>query len=191
MYINDLELAVSFPWGTPKEQQVCVGIPLGGSVDKNTRPMPPEVLSGKPYCPYKLDVWQLGTAFSDFRVCRQHYFLATLSHIPVKSGMLEIDAVLDSLTDPNPETRPEAYIAMAALLDAVAAIPPKSLMIQPTVLSDDEDIETSEHRSDHAASVARSPTDGSLAGITPGAVLPAVEDASVQALRFQASGFRN
>ena len=93
----------------------------------------------------------------------------------MKSGIPEIDAVLDSLTDPNPETRPEAYIAMAALLDAVAAIPPKSLMIQPTVLSDDEDIETSEHRSDHAASVGRSPTD---AGLTPGAVLPVVEDVS-------------
>ena len=68
VYINDFELAVGFNENTPKEDHLCVGIPLGGSIDRNARPMPPEVLSGKPYSPYKLDVWQLGVAFEHFRV---------------------------------------------------------------------------------------------------------------------------
>ena len=139
VYINDLELAVSFPCGTPKEQQVCVGIPLGGSVNKNARPMPPEVLSGQPYCPYQLDIWQLGAAFSDFRVSpRCDSFIVHQSYLLMQSGIQAIDAVLDTLTDPNPETRPPAYDAMALLLDAMAEVTPKALMIPPTVLHDDD-----------------------------------------------------
>ena len=30
---------------------------------------PPELHTGKPYDPFKLDVWQLGTTFNDFKVC--------------------------------------------------------------------------------------------------------------------------
>ena len=65
----DFELAISFPVDTPQEEHVCVGPPYGGSLPGHSgRPMPPEVLSGKPYDPFKLDVWQLGESFSDFKV---------------------------------------------------------------------------------------------------------------------------
>ena len=69
VYLNDFELAINFPREVEAKDRKCVGVPMGGSLpDRNARPMPPEVLSGEPYDPFKLDVWQLGTTFSDFRV---------------------------------------------------------------------------------------------------------------------------
>ena len=41
--------------------------------------------------------------------------------------------MLVSLVDPDPTTRPTAYEAMKGLLDAIAAIPPVSLIIEPEV----------------------------------------------------------
>ncbi|PIL28177.1 hypothetical protein GSI_09714 [Ganoderma sinense ZZ0214-1] len=91
--------------------------PSGGSLPgPSGRPMPPEVLSGEPYDPFKLDVWQLGKSVSDF-----------------KSTIPEIDKVLVSMVDPDLTTRPTAYEAMRALLDAIGAIPPVALLIEPEV----------------------------------------------------------
>nr|VWP02356.1 N/A [Ganoderma boninense] len=42
-----------------------------------------------------------------------------------------VDKVLESLTDPDPATRPTAYEAMTALLKAVSEVPPVSLLIEP------------------------------------------------------------
>ena len=65
----DFELAIRFPADIPQEERVCVGLPSGGSFPgPSERPMPPEVLSGEPYDPFKLDVWHLGKSFSDFKV---------------------------------------------------------------------------------------------------------------------------
>ncbi|PIL28181.1 hypothetical protein GSI_09718 [Ganoderma sinense ZZ0214-1] len=108
VYMIDFELAIRFPLDSPKEARMCVGRPSGGSLPgPSGRPMPPEVLSGEPYDPFKLDVWQLGNSISDF-----------------KSTIPEIDKVLVSMVDPDPTSRPTAYEAMKALLDAVGAIPP-------------------------------------------------------------------
>ncbi|PIL28175.1 hypothetical protein GSI_09712 [Ganoderma sinense ZZ0214-1] len=118
VYMNDFELAVCFPDDMPPEERVCIGPPYGGSLPGHSgRPMPPEVLSGKPYDPFKLDVWQLGTSINDF-----------------KSTIPQIDAVLVSMTDPDPATRPTAYEALKALLDAIGAIPPVSLRIEPELV---------------------------------------------------------
>ncbi|KAI0707969.1 kinase-like domain-containing protein [Earliella scabrosa] len=115
VYLIDFEVAVCFEEEVPQEERRSVGPPMGGSFpDFYGRPMPPEVHSGEPYDPFKLDVWQLGTTFSDF-----------------ESTVPEIDAVLASMTDPNPTTRPTAYEAMKALLDAIATIPPCNLKIAP------------------------------------------------------------
>ncbi|KAI0748711.1 kinase-like domain-containing protein [Daedaleopsis nitida] len=117
VYLTDFELAIHFPDGVPDEQRVSIGPPLGGSLPAhNGRRMPPEVFSEKPYNPFKLDVWQLGTSLSDF-----------------KSTIPEIDTVLVSMTDPNPVTRPTAYEAMKALLAAIDAVPPTALKIAPQV----------------------------------------------------------
>ena len=65
----DFELAIRFSADIPVEERVCVGLPSGGSLPgPSARPMPPEVLSGNPYDPFKLDVWQLGESISDFKV---------------------------------------------------------------------------------------------------------------------------
>nr|VWO99831.1 N/A [Ganoderma boninense] len=117
VYMIDFELAVCFSLDSPEEERVCIGRPSGGSLPGSSgRPMPPEVLSGKPYDPFKLDVWQLGKSISDF-----------------KSTIPEIDQVLVSMVDPNPATRPTAYEAMRALLDAISEIPPRALLIEPEV----------------------------------------------------------
>ncbi|RPD56366.1 hypothetical protein L226DRAFT_573966 [Lentinus tigrinus ALCF2SS1-7] len=115
VYINDFEVAVYFPPEVPEEERRCTGLPMGGSFpDHYGRPVPPEVESGKPYDPFKLDVWQLGTSFSDF-----------------KSTIPEVDAVLTSLTDPDPEARPTAHGAIMALLEVMSNIPPRALKIAP------------------------------------------------------------
>nr|VWO99832.1 Uncharacterized protein [Ganoderma boninense] len=99
VYMIGFDLAVSFPEDSPPEEH---------------RPVAPETLSDKPYDPFKVDVWQLGMSFSDF-----------------KSTIPAIDKVLNSLTDPDPATRPTAYEAMTALLNAVSELPPVSLLIEP------------------------------------------------------------
>lgn len=72
VYLIDFELAISFPDDCPLEKRVCMGVPVGGSV-KNmadyARGCPPEVESGEPYDPFKLDVWQFGAAIEDYQVC--------------------------------------------------------------------------------------------------------------------------
>ena len=40
--------------------------------------MPPEFLSGEPYDPFKLDMWQLGKSFSDFKVPSINCITSTL-----------------------------------------------------------------------------------------------------------------
>ncbi|KAM5532920.1 hypothetical protein V8D89_013386 [Ganoderma adspersum] len=117
VYMIDFELAIRFPMDSSEEERLCIGRPSGGSIPGSSgRPMPPEVLSGKPYDPFKLDVWQLGKSISDF-----------------KSTIPEIDKVLASMVDPDPTTRPTAYEAMKALLNAIGAIPPVALIIEPEV----------------------------------------------------------
>ena len=41
------------------------------------------------------------------------------------------------MTDPDPNTRPTAYGAMKALLDAIAAVPPQALQIAPETITPD------------------------------------------------------
>lgn len=69
VYLNDFETAVQFSLDIAAEDCVCVGIPVGPSLsDRYCRPVPPEVQTGKPYDPFKLDVWQFSTSFADFKV---------------------------------------------------------------------------------------------------------------------------
>jgi hypothetical protein len=73
VYLIDFEVAVEFPPECPPEERVSIGYPLGGSFSEPemySRSIAPEISgSNKPYCPFKLDVWQLGSGFANFRVC--------------------------------------------------------------------------------------------------------------------------
>ncbi|KAJ2993481.1 hypothetical protein NUW54_g7712 [Trametes sanguinea] len=122
VYLNDFETAVMFGQDVPIEDCVCTGLPHGASFpgpEKYRRPIPPEVESGKPYNPFKLDVWQFATSLQDF-----------------KSNIPEVDNTLELLRNPDPLLRVSAYEAMATIANVVAMIPPYALAVPPIVLSD-------------------------------------------------------
>ena len=80
VYLIDFEVAVQFPIECPETERLSIGLPLGGSFtdpEQYARPHAPECASGIPYSPFKLDVWQLGISFSDFKV-RQSFYIFTL-----------------------------------------------------------------------------------------------------------------
>ena len=70
-YINDFELAVTFDPETAPSSRVVTGLPTSGvRTGEYARDIAPEMLSGAPYCPFRADIWQLGTMFkSYFGVC--------------------------------------------------------------------------------------------------------------------------
>ena len=71
VYLIDFEVAIQFPAEFPENECVSMGYPVGGSfseLEMYARPHAPEFASGKAYSPFKLDVWQLGISFSNFKV---------------------------------------------------------------------------------------------------------------------------
>ncbi|GJE86788.1 kinase-like domain-containing protein [Phanerochaete sordida] len=116
VYIIDLETAVEFPEACPLHERRCarLKLPLGVPPEEYARPVPPEILDGQPFDPFKVDVWQFGTGFSSF-----------------KSTIAPIDQVLVSLTDPDASSRPSASEALSRLAECVNAMPPKDLRIKP------------------------------------------------------------
>ena len=79
IYLIDFEVAVQFPMECPETERLSIGLPLGGSFtdpEQYARPHAPECASGIPYSPFKLDVWQLGISFSDFKVRRSLHIFA-------------------------------------------------------------------------------------------------------------------
>jgi hypothetical protein len=80
VYLIDFEVAIQFPAECPESERVSMGFPLGGSFTQQehyARRHAPEFASGIAYCPFKLDVWQLGVSFSDFKV-RHSFDIFTL-----------------------------------------------------------------------------------------------------------------
>ncbi|CAL1711544.1 unnamed protein product [Somion occarium] len=120
VYLIDFEVAVDFPPECPVQARVSVGPPSGGTItitDKWGRPLPPEVESGRPYNPFKLDVWQLGYGFITFR-----------STIPA------IDKILAELVLDDPVARPTSSEALAKLSNVVNSMPPEALLLKPVKL---------------------------------------------------------
>ena len=73
VYLIDFETAIEFPADCPSSKRLCVGIPCINSIsdaDKYMPPRIPEMDTGEPYDPFKLDVWQLATSLLDFDVRR-------------------------------------------------------------------------------------------------------------------------
>ena len=67
VYLIDFETAVKFPAECPSNERVLVGFPVAVA-ESYARAHAPEFTSRRAYCPFKLDVWQLGSSFSGFKV---------------------------------------------------------------------------------------------------------------------------
>jgi len=71
VYLIDFEVAVEFSPECPAAEHLSTGYPLGGSFmqpEMYARPLAPELTAGQPYSPFKLDIWQLGCSFANFKV---------------------------------------------------------------------------------------------------------------------------
>ncbi|KAL1722981.1 hypothetical protein EV715DRAFT_270088 [Schizophyllum commune] len=119
VYLIDFEVAVQFPDDCPASERVCTGIPCTGSlanVSEYARPAIPEMLTGEPYDPFKLDVWQLASSFGEF-----------------DSTFEPVETLLDSMARDDPAGRLTADEAMARLRAFVESVPPKALLIPPVI----------------------------------------------------------
>ena len=64
VFLTDFEYAFEFPSDTSPSERLLTGLPV-----PDYRPrVAPEVTSGRPYDPFKADVWQLAYYFSNFDV---------------------------------------------------------------------------------------------------------------------------
>lgn len=75
-YLNDFEMGLSFDANSNPSSRLITGIPYTASGRPGTygRPIAPEMKkSDVPYCPFRADVWQLGTLMKsedcEFEVC--------------------------------------------------------------------------------------------------------------------------
>ncbi|KAG5637509.1 hypothetical protein H0H81_004335 [Sphagnurus paluster] len=119
VYLIDFEVAIQFPPECPPHERASIGFPLGGSFPDLAyygRPHAPECVSGNPYDPFKLDVWQLGKSFWNF-----------------KTTVPAIDELLLSMIHGDPTHRPDAADPLDKLATIVNSMTPESLFIRPDV----------------------------------------------------------
>ena len=69
-FINDFDLAITFDPHSDPSSRVVTGLPtIGLGPGQYGRDIAPEILSESPYCPFRVDIWQLGKMFkSNFGV---------------------------------------------------------------------------------------------------------------------------
>ena len=132
VYLIDFETAVQFPAGCPSNERVSVGFPVANA-EKYARPHAPEFASGEAYFPFKLDVWQLGYSFSDFKVWQYFllYYFLVYGLFASQSTIPAIDEVLVSMIDNDPVHRPDAKEVKDRLGTLVYSMAPESLLIKP------------------------------------------------------------
>ena len=111
-----------------------MGFPVA---EKYASPHAPELASGKAYCPYKLDVWQLGYIFLKFKAWRCIIFYSVILfsywHFAFQSTIPSIDEVVVSMTDIDPVHRLRAKEAKDILGAIFYSMAPESLLIKPDV----------------------------------------------------------
>lgn len=136
VYLHDFEAAVQFLEGTPDENQVLTGLPMAGIWDAYARPSPPEVLSGLPYDPYKVDIWQLGSSLSDVEVITSPSFSPHSLTKMRQMTVTAIDELLIAMVEPEPSKRMSAEELLRRLSAVVQAMPAVELAIPPVVKPD-------------------------------------------------------
>ena len=133
VYLIDFETAVQFPAGCSSITRVSVGYPVA---ENYARPCAPELCSGEAYCPFKLDIWQLGSSFSDFKVCHCIFLLGCFHAYWLfarQSTIPSIDEVMLAMIDIDPVHRLDAKEAKNRLGTVVYSMAPESLLIKPDI----------------------------------------------------------
>ncbi|KAH9474568.1 hypothetical protein JR316_0013030 [Psilocybe cubensis] len=97
VYMIDFETAVDFPADSLESDRVCTS--FHRDLEQFGRSIAPELRTKEPYCPFKLDMWELG---NDLRI-----FLLT--------GLDEVDRLWQALCVPNPQDRMTADTALKTL----------------------------------------------------------------------------
>ena len=126
-YINDFELAATFDPDSEPSSRVVTGLPTTGiRAGEYGREPAPEMLTGSPYCPFRADVWQLGTMFKwTFGVCvvsHASFVFATcltsqhLGHL--SQSLMEL---FDVMRSEDPSSRPLASVALERVRQLVVS----------------------------------------------------------------------
>ncbi|KAL1685106.1 hypothetical protein GGG16DRAFT_129605 [Schizophyllum commune] len=121
VYLIDFETAVEFSSDIPPPDRLCVGLPQGGGVASPSRynaPQIPEMATGEPYDPFKLDVWQLASCFKSF-----------------DSGIPDVQQVFANMSATDPRSRLTADQALSALQSIIDHAPPARLTRAPVACS--------------------------------------------------------
>ncbi|KAF5316321.1 hypothetical protein D9619_006765 [Psilocybe cf. subviscida] len=114
VYLIDFESAVEFSEDTAPDTRLCNDLPFPD--DMYNRPRAPELTEvSLSYCPFRLDVWQLGHSLTD-----------TLAI----TGIPEVDAMWGPMMKTNPEERPTAQEVLESLVQFMRKTPPKDLHLQ-------------------------------------------------------------
>lgn len=80
-YLNDFEIGLLFDESSDPSSRTTTGIPstVSGRRGSYGRPQAPEMgRQNIPYCPFRLDVWQVGRMMKEdcqFEVCGPHIYL--------------------------------------------------------------------------------------------------------------------
>ena len=127
----------------PESERVSMGLPLGGSLtmepENCARPHAPEFASGIGYSPFKLDVWQLGISFSDFKVIHSFPYLCSVifllnASLVFQSTIPAIDEVLAGMINVDPVHHFDAKDALDRLGMIICSMTPESLLIEPVII---------------------------------------------------------
>ena len=119
-YINDFELAATFDPNSEPSSRTVTGFPTTGvrTGEYGRRPAP-EMLSGDPYCPFRADIWQLGTMFkSSFGVCVRSCVFLSLSQLSTSQSPYyrhlsqQLVDLFDAMCSEVPSSRPTASEAL-------------------------------------------------------------------------------
>uniref|UniRef100_A0A8H7XW54 Protein kinase domain-containing protein n=1 Tax=Psilocybe cubensis TaxID=181762 RepID=A0A8H7XW54_PSICU len=105
VYMIDFETAVDFLPDSIEADRVCTT--FHRDLDQFGRYIAPELRTKEPYCPFKLDMWQLG---EDLR-------------INLVTGLDEVDGLWQALCMPNPQDRMNADTALKTLDDYLRKTP--------------------------------------------------------------------
>lgn len=117
VYVIDFETAIDFPEDSLESERLCADFPF--ALDQYGRHVAPEIeaMPMQPYCPFRLDMWQLGKDLhEEFQVRLSHNFLQCMAITCARqTGLDEIDQLWLSLCAPVPRDRSTADGALQAL----------------------------------------------------------------------------